>query len=342
MFKRLLILALLALSGGRTLLAQENVPVISGGLQFESTTNSGVTTFQPVIQPVVLVPLGDHWLIESRGTIDEFVFRENGTSGPYHALTFSTVDYLQLDYIASSKVTISVGRFLTPFGIFNERLAPVWLRNFQDVPTIAAIGTQTTGSSDGAMIRGALVSNENWQLNYTAYFSSLSTANRFESGRAAGGRAGVFFPKARLEVGMSYQRFLQDQNLNAVGAHFAWQPYQVPLDIKAEYAHSPNGQGYWIEAGYRFSQFHGEDSWLGRLQAIGRVEQFKHGTASPISSLPGVDTDQVDFGVNYYLPRNVRLNTSYGREFSPIGNGNIWNYEITYRFTFPLFPGGAK
>jgi hypothetical protein len=192
------------------------------------------------------------------------------------------------------------------------------------------------------MVRGLLISNKDWQLNYTAYFSTLSTVNQFQSGRAAGGRAGVFFPKARLEVGASYQRLLQNQHINSVGAHFSWQPYNTPLDLKAEYAHSPNGQGYWLEAGYRFSRFRGDDSWLGRLQAIGRVQQFKRGTFSPIDALPGADTNQVDFGLNYYLPHNLRLNSSYGRQFSSLGNSNIWNFEVTYRFLFPLIPGGAK
>jgi hypothetical protein len=342
MLKKASLFVLLMLCGGLKLGAQSNIPVISGGLQYESTTAGGVTTMQPVIQPVVLIPIGDHWLIESRATFDEFIFREDGDSGPYHALTFSTVDYLQLDYIANSHLTISVGRFLTPFGIFNERLSPVWLRTFQDVPLILPIGNLTTASSDGAMVRGLLISRKDLELNYTAYFSALSTANKFEAGRAAGGRVGVFLPQARLEIGMSYQKLLEDQRQNSVGAYFAWLPYRAPLDVKGEYAHSPNGQGYWVEAGYRLSQFRGEDSWLGRLQPIGRVQQFERGTFSPIDGLPGANTRQVDFGLNYYLPHNVRLNTSYGRQFSPLGNSNIWNFEVTYRFLSPLIPGGSN
>jgi hypothetical protein len=342
MLKRLSFLFLLMLLGGLRLAAQATIPTISGGIQFESTTSGGVTTMQPVIQPVVLIPMGDRWLIESRGTFTEFIFREDGNSGPYHAKTFSSLDYVQLDFLADPHLTLSVGRFLLPFGMYNERLFPVWMRNFQDVPIIFAIGNLTTASGDGAMLRGVLASNKDWQVNYTAYFSTLSTVNQFQSGRAAGGRTGVFFPKARLEVGVSYQRLLQNQHINSVGAHFSWQPYDAPLDLKAEYAHSPNGQGYWLEAGYRFSRFRGEDSWLGRLQAIGRVQQFKRGIISPIDALSGADTNQVDFGLNYYLPHNLRLNSSYGRQFSSLGNSNIWNFEVTYRFLFPLIPGGAK
>ncbi len=342
MLRKLLIASLLALVGGVLTPAQTSVPIISGGLSFVSTTNAGVTFFPPILSPLVTVPIGDKWLIESRGTLDEFVFRENGTSGPYHALTFTSVDYLQLDYVASSRMTISVGRYLTPFGIYNERLGPEWIKNIEDPPLIYGIGTRASGSSDGAMVRGVAVARSRWELNYTAYFSALSTANKFEAGRAAGGRAGIFLPGTRLEFGASYQRYLQDTHLNAAGLHFAWQPFRVPVDIKAEYAHSPSGHGYWLETAYRFSKYHGPTSAIGRLQAVGRVQDFERTSPGVNDALPGVDTQRMDIGLNYYLPRNVRLNASYGRQFSSAGNSNIWNFAISYRFLFPIFPGRAK
>ncbi len=101
------------------------------------------------------------------------------------------------------------------------------------------------------------------------------------------------------------------------------------------------GQGYWLEGAYRFSRSRDDSSWLGRLQAIGRVQQFYLGTPSPDDVLPGADTQQVDFGLNYYLPHDVRLNASGGRQFSSLGNANVWNLQITYRFLFPLHARGA-
>lgn len=333
------LLGILAQSGAA---AQENVPIISGGVQFLSTSSGGTTVFQPLIAPVVAVPFGDRWLVESRATFDEVVFRENGSTGPWHAKTFSSVDYLQLDYLVNPHLTIVVGEFLTPFNIYNERLGPVWIHNLADSPLIAGIGTRTSGSSDGGMLRGVAVDRKNWQLNYTAYFSARSGTHQFNAGRTAGGRVGVFIPRTRLELGMSYQRFLQDLHLNSWGTYLVWQPRSEPLEVRAEYAHTRGGQGYWLEGAYRFSKFRGPSTWLGRLQAVGRVQQFYLGTPSPNDVLPGADTQKVDFGVNYYLPHNLRLNGSYGRQFSSLGNANIWNVQVTYRFLFPLIPGSSK
>jgi hypothetical protein len=342
MFRPAVCIALLLLFSAIRASAQSNTPIISGGIQYASTTSGGATVFQPIISPVIAVPIGQHFLIESRATFDEFISRENGNSGPYHAQTFSSVDYLQLDYIVNSHLTIVAGQFLTPFNIYNERIAPIWIHNFSDAPLIFGIGTRTSGSSDGGMLRGVALSRKNWELNYTAYFSALSTSKQFNAGRSAGGRAGVFLPGKGLEVGVSYQRFLQDLHLNSTGAYLVWQPQPIPFDLRAEYAHTRGGQGYWLEGAYRFSRFRGSDTWLGRLQAIARVQQFYLGTPSPGDALPAANTQRVDFGFNYYLPHNLRFNASYGRQFSSLGNSNVWNIQVTYRFLFPLLPGGSK
>jgi hypothetical protein len=342
MLAKILSSLLFLFSSAVMLSAQSETPIISGGVQYLSTTSGGATVFQPLIAPVVAVPIGDHWLIEARATFDEVALRENGATGPYHALTFSSIDYLQVDYLANPHLTIVVGEFLTPFNIYNERLGPVWIHNLADAPLIAGIGTRTSGSSDGAMIRGVVLSRKSWQLSYTGYFSTLVNASHFGAGRTAGGRASIFIPSKHLEVGMSYQRFLQDEHLNSWGSHVVWQPNSAPFDLRAEFAHTQGGQGYWVEGAYRFSRFRGPESWLGRLQAIGRVQQFHLGTPAPDDAIPSADAQKADFGLNYYLPHNLRLNTSYGRQFSSLGNTNIWNFQITYRFLFPLLPGGSK
>lgn len=327
---------------GASVRAQSNVPILSGALAFNTSTTGGASTFQPTLAPVLVAPFGDHWLVESRANLSGDFFQQNGTSGPYTGQFFATLDYAQLDYIANKHLTVTVGRFLTPFDIYNERFSAIWIANLQDSPIIFTIGTRTSASSNGGMVRGVAIERPNWLVNYTAYFSAGSTTENLQAGRAVGGRVGMFIPKAGVEFGASYQRFLQDGDFNNVGTYLAWQPPQIPLDVRAEYAHSLGGQGYWLEGAMHIAKNRATTSWLGRLQPVARVQQFFKGTPTPEDLLPTADVNQFDFGLNYYLPHDVRLNGSYGRAYSSTGNMNVWNVQIAYRFLFPAWPGEHK
>jgi hypothetical protein len=317
----------------------QNVPIISGALGFLDSTNTGVNFFQPVAAPVVVAPLGKHFLAESRFDLRGFYSPKNGTSGPYQGTFVGSTQYLQLDYLASRRATFTVGRFLTPFGTYNERLTAIWIQKFQDAPLIFPIGTRTTGSSDGVMVRGALLATPAVHVNYIGYFSASSSAAQFQAGRAAGYRFDFYFPSKRLEIGTSYGRFLQGTHNNSSGLHVWWQPSRFPLEVRSEYAHGQHAQGYWIENAYRLSQWRGPDSTIGRLEPVFRLQQTFRNTPGPGDGLPPANTTQLDFGLDYHLPHEVRLNGSYSRKLSVAGNANIWDVSLTYRFLFPMWRG---
>jgi hypothetical protein len=312
----------------------QDAPVISGAAGFISTTSAGQTFLQPVIAPVLVLPLGDNFLIESRADLRGFIARENGT-GPYQGQFITTFEYGQLDYLVNKRLTISVGRYLTPFNTYNERLTAIWIHDLPDAPLIYPIGTRTSASSNGAMVRGVAANTSDFELNYAAYFSAGSNVNQLESGREAGMRAGVFLPKQQLEVGGSYQRFLQDTHMNVGGAYLWWVPTDLPVQVRSEYAGSQQGHGYWIEGAFRFSRKNQITSLASRVQPVARVQQFFRGSL-PGGSLPATDTNAADFGLNVYLPQEVRFTSSYSRQFSSLGDFNVWNVALTYRFILPL------
>jgi hypothetical protein len=295
---------MLIVVGASSSKAQELVPVISGAAGFIYSKNSGQTALQPILSPVVLIPLGSKLLLESNFEMQGFVARSR-PGGPYEGQYFFSVGYLQLDYVVNSHLTIVAGRFLPPFNIFSERVGPIWIQNFQDGPLIYPIGTRTSGLSDGGMIRGVAVSRPGWLLNYAAFFSALNNSQDFSAGRAAGGRVGLFLPKANFEFGASYERFLQNHHANSYGGYFVWQPGTQP---------------------------------------VVRGQQFYRLAPGVNDSLPQADTQRVDFGLNYYFPHEIRLNGSYGRQFSSTGNSNNWTLDLTYRFLSPVpfWPKGAR
>jgi len=318
------------------------IPILTGNAGFFTNVQAGQTEIVSEINPVLLVPFGDHWLIESRGQFEGDFARKNG-NGPFGGQVGKELAYLQADYIANPYLTVTVGRFLTPFGIYNERLYPIWIRSLQAEPLIFGM---EESSSNGAMLRGGFPVNGKVNLNYATYFSTLCTNHVLDAERSAGGRIGFFLPGPRVEAGFSWRKFLQEERTNAFGFHFAWQPNAVPLNLRSEYARSSLGSGYWIEGAYRLSQLPFWNKVMRHAEFVGRGQQLFAGQVEEDEAeeygLPDVNTQQADFGLNYYLRDGLKATASYGRQFSSDGNFNLWTVGIAYRFALPLGPGGLQ
>jgi hypothetical protein len=317
------------------------VPLLTGSSGFITTFDGGEPHLHPIVTPLVLVPIGQRWVFETRATFETDMVQIPGRNGFHGGPVQKEVEYVQLDFIANPYMTVTVGRFLTPFGIFNERLYPVWIRNLQSDPLILPIGIGPSNASTGAMIRGGFKAHPKFNINYTVYFSALSTVSRLDSDRFAGGRLGIFVPSARLEIGGSFQHGLQDARSNAFGFRALWQPPVLPLDIRSEYARSIVGSGYWAEVAYRLSQVPFLQNELRRTQIVARMQQFFVGANASDALLP-VNTNQFEFGLNYYFMDGMKASSNYGRQFSADGNNNVWTLALTYRFVVPLGHTGSE
>jgi hypothetical protein len=329
-----------ALMHAQTSPSDKPVPILTGCAGYFTFVTAVQSELDAQINPVLLLPLGEHWLVESRAEF-EGAFQRPPDGGPYGGPVSKNLDYAQLDYIANPYLTVTVGRFLTPFNIFNERLYPIWIRSLQQDPLIFPIAT---GSSDGAMLRGGFPVSAKANLNYAVYVSAISTGHsNLESDRNVGGRVGVFLSRPRIEVGASWQKLLQDGRTNAFGFYSAWQPQRLPLSMHAEYARSNQGSGYWIDGAYRLSQVRFWQKVMHRFEVAGRAEAFFSGEISSEEAqafeLPGANTNEGEFGLNYYIHDGVKAVASYGRQFSSDGNFNLWTVGIAYRFLVPLGRG---
>jgi hypothetical protein len=311
------------------------IPIISGYVAFVPTWEAGEPTLVSIIAPVVVIPLGDHFLVESRVEL-EGDFVQQPPDNSFGGQVGQDIQYAQLDYIANKYVTVSAGRYLIPFGIFNERLYPNWVRVFQTDPLIFPVGT---GSGDGAMLRGGIATGENVAVNYAVYFSAASNADKFEAERVFGGRFGVFFARQRVELGFSLQKLLAFQGDVRFGLHGEWQPHRVPLDLRGEFAHARDtGSGYWLEGAYRLEQARFWRPVMRKTQLAARIQQsFKPKVG------PGLaDATRAELGVNYFLRDGLKVFGSAGRTWSPAGDSNIWTVGVAYRFVIPLASPSAK
>src|ERR1700722_2739488 len=313
-------------------------PLISGGVGFYSSTSGGSTAVYPIADPLIAAPLGKSFLVESRATLFEYFSPNGGGQLGYSHIHFANFTYLQGDYLASSHLTVMGGSFLLPFNTYNDRLSPIWISNFQDGPLIAGIGVMT-GTGVGGMLSGSAIARDKYSISYNAWFSTRSGNTQFNSQRGSGGRVSLYLPEKRLEVGLSYDRLLQGVRENFYGAHVWWEPANTAFRLRSEFARCHHAQGYWVEADYRTQAFGGLNSWVGRFEPLFRMQQTFRRDTVVSDGVPLVNTQRADFGLDYNLPHNTRILTSYSRQFSSTGNENIWETGIVYRFLFPTWKG---
>ena len=335
---RLVLFVLTMFGVGQCSVAQ-NTPLLSGGVGFFTNTNGGATTYFPILEPVGVAPIGNHFLLESRAILTEDFTPKGGGQDGYNHSHFIALNYLQGDYTLTPHITVVGGFFLTPFATFNERMSALWINPFQDGPLIAGLGAMQTGTGLGGQLRGSAISRPKYSIDYAAYFSARSGNEQFSSARSAGGRVSLYLPQQRLEVGTSYGRLLQGTHENFSGVHVWWEPKDTGLRLRSEWARGAHSQGYWAEADWRMMQFGGYNSWIGRLEPLFRMQQtfnIGHGGGDPV---PSVNTQRADFGLDYNLPHNARILTSYSRQFSSTRDVNIWETGLTYRFLFPAWKG---
>ncbi|MBZ5531443.1 MAG: hypothetical protein LAO20_08425 [Acidobacteriia bacterium] len=315
------------------------VPVLTGSGAYFTRVTAGQVQDAPSLSPLLLIPIGENFLIEAKGALSD-TYAKNAL-GDFNGTVTYGVAYAQMHYI-TKYVTMTAGRFTTPFGIYGERLAPNWIRALQGTPVISPV---TSGASLGGMLRGGIpVGTDKVNFNYAFYFSSNNTNHILATDRSSGGRIGFFLPNQRLEFGASFQQVLQADRPHSAGVHFIWQPSRVPLSLRSEYVRQSGtkGSGYWIESVYRLSQIPN----MKRVELVARGQQFFAAANLPAATIKklgalGLDTKVADFGMNYYFSSDVRASASYGRQFILGKNANLWTIGMTYRFVTPMWPGGG-
>lgn len=307
-------------------------PILTGALGFTTDiNNSSNLSFGPKFEPILLLPIGSRLLLETEFSTELPITRQDGALGP--TVYNHSFEYLQLNYLASPNVVITGGDFVTPFGIYKERMDPQWVRNLLDPPLIFGI---SDNSSIGGMVRGSAYVADGVKLSGAAYYSVNSAYTQFQSNRQSGGTASIYLPGPRLEIGASYSRLLGDDRLNIAGADFVWNSRQAPLDVRGEYMYAQRlGSGYWVEAAYKLANVTSNSFWR-KCQLVARGEQFfaPSTVAEDLDDpLPALSAKAGTVGLNYWPTDYLKASFSYGRESDSSGSTNTWTLGLVYRFT---------
>jgi hypothetical protein len=168
-------------------------------------------TFDAGFNPIFVWQLSDRILFQ--GEV-ELTFNSDGG-------TDVSLEQADISYIFNDWLTVGAGRFLLPFGIFNERLHPAWINKLPDRPLPFEDEVGIAPEFDiGAYARGGLPLGST-RLNYAVYVLNGPTlitdpadgnvgSLNFEKttdqnhNKAVGGRVG-FLPIPELEAGYSVQ-----------------------------------------------------------------------------------------------------------------------------------------
>jgi hypothetical protein len=136
------------------------------------------------------------------------------------------LEYATLHYKLCNYLEVAAGKFLSPFGIFNERVHPSWVNKLADNPLgfnhdagamvgpMAEIGAEVSGGAQtgqGKINYAAYVTNgpsliadpENPMMSGMLMYENVSDNN---DNKAIGGRIGYLpFPNSSVEIGISGQ-----------------------------------------------------------------------------------------------------------------------------------------
>lgn len=177
-----------------------------------------------------------------------------------------SLEYAHLNYSLNDYVTLGAGKFLSPFGMFRERLHPAWINKLPDGPLAYGHDGIIPPTILGAQIRGGIPVGQA-RMHYSFYVGNGPELNTgadepdeagmlhfnnyddFQKSKAAGGRLG-FLPFPELEIGYSGQYSKLDVEGTSQASADAWLhgPYvsyvrdsdrlKGVIDVKAEWAWS--------------------------------------------------------------------------------------------------------
>lgn len=169
------------------------------------------SSFESVLAPVLLWRVDENLFFESELEL-ELEFEDEGSS---HV----GVEYMNAGRFLNDHISVGGGQFLTPFGIFSERVHPAWINKLPDAPLTVGHTGIVPFTSVGLWARGGVdAGSTSW--NYSLYVSNGPRLNTGEdepeeagllhfdnyvdvnNGRAVGGRVG-FLPVPEVEFGAS-------------------------------------------------------------------------------------------------------------------------------------------
>lgn len=344
-----LTLLLLLLAGGVAPLAADDGELgadnrfIVTGYGFTTYTDSdeGEETFNAGLSPILLYRVSDKFLFEAE---IEFEFEDEGLE--------TELEYAQVDWLANDNLTVVLGKFLSPFGSFIERLHPAWINKLPTAPLPFQHGQSVVPFSQlGLQLRGGVPLGDGYRrLTYSVYVSNGFQISEHEHGEegeheeeegeheeeeeeellffdgstandngelAVGGRVSVV-PARGFEFGVSYLSGSYDEagTLDATTTGIDFTYHHDVFDLRAEWLDNQTDrvshEGHPIED-QEVTAWYVQPSL--HLSVIPAYFFNRLELVARLAQRDGgdVNTDQTSIGLNYYFNGSTILRLAWER-----------------------------
>jgi len=240
------------------------------------------------------------------------------------------MEYTQLDFLLHDNAVLVVGRFLSPFGQFVERIHPTWINKMPNMPVGYGHGGISPISETGIMLRGGIPLGADHRIAYSVAVGNgprfgeeglelEGTASDDNSNKAISGRLG-FFVTPELELGGSLltakvtpeggvdpERQLTMWGMDGAYTKGAWdvRAELISADLKAANGtgdRALNWQAWYAQAAYRLSGI-SDSAFVQNLEPVVRYGRCRlHGDRTMAEEL---NEKRFDVGLNYWLAASV-------------------------------------
>jgi hypothetical protein len=281
-------------------------------------------------------------------TLNERIFLEANVD--LSAAGGADVPWAQMDFWITDWLTLVIGRYLTPIGFYNERLAFEWGNRLPDDPLVFHQVSPLI-STDGVQLRGSsYLFGSPVKLEYAAYFGNgielanppMALPDIADQGafggdethaKAVGGRLGLWVPKWGINGGVSgyydynYSLSTPTLSLALIGADASY--HMGNWDVRLEGAYMTqqakpligrdiDRAGFYAQLAYR--PYDVSNRFLQRLELVGRYSMERFGGIDPAQldfttfsdpTFVPVDRNQYTAGINYYVYPSLIFKFAY-------------------------------
>jgi len=227
-------------------------------------------------------------------------------------------EFAQIDWTVNDALTVVGGRFMTPIGVFNERLHYLWINRLPDYPIFAwQVVPAFDFNLNGVQLRGAkYLFRSSWKAEYAFYmtngwgvpgqgglgdFADLNgmtdQSKSINNAVAYGGRIGLWHPASGFFGGISYfgnspysttsgtNMTIWDLDLNYHQGNWDWrfEGAQTFQQTGSFIGNDIVRRGFYTQIAYRF--YDAPTEFLSRIEAV-----FRYSYAD----IRGVPLNQLD------------------------------------------------